>query len=81
MRTTPTIPAEDISRQLSICDEIHAILDRRPGQKKAFVDTYGCQQNVADSQRIMGMLRDMGCGFTDDPHKADIIVINTCAIT
>ncbi|MDE7218884.1 MAG: tRNA (N6-isopentenyl adenosine(37)-C2)-methylthiotransferase MiaB [Oscillospiraceae bacterium] len=44
------------------------------------VDTYGCQQNVADSQRLMGMLREMGCGFTRDPYAADIIVINTCAI-
>jgi len=44
------------------------------------VDTYGCQQNVADSQRIMGMLRDMGCAFTQDPAQADVIVVNTCAI-
>ena len=52
-------------------------LDRRP---LALVDTFGCQQNVADSQRIMGMLEEMGCGFTEDPMAADIIVINTCAI-
>ncbi len=52
-------------------------LGRRP---LAMVDTFGCQQNVADSQRIMGMLRDMGYGFTEDPGAADVIVINTCAI-
>ena len=44
------------------------------------MQTYGCQQNVADSQRIMGMLRDMGCTFTQDPYEADVIVLNTCAI-
>ena len=44
------------------------------------METYGCQQNVADSQRLMGMLRDMGCPFTGDPMEAGLIVINTCAI-
>ena len=34
------------------------------GPPLACVQTYGCQQNVADSQRLMGMLRDMGCAFT-----------------
>ncbi|MBQ3404087.1 MAG: tRNA (N6-isopentenyl adenosine(37)-C2)-methylthiotransferase MiaB, partial [Oscillospiraceae bacterium] len=46
----------------------------------AFVDTYGCQQNEADSEKLRGMLRDMGCGFTRDETEADIIVINTCAV-
>ncbi len=47
---------------------------------RALVDTFGCQQNVADSQYIMGMLRAMGCSFTDDPAQADVVVLNTCAI-
>ena len=80
MRTTPTIPAEDIARQLSICDEIHAILDRRPGQKKAFVDTYGCQQNEADSERLRGYMARMGYEFTDTEEGADLVLLNTCAI-
>lgn len=46
----------------------------------AFVDTYGCQQNEADSERLRGMLRDMGYDFTSDESQADVIVINTCAI-
>jgi tRNA-2-methylthio-N6-dimethylallyladenosine synthase len=45
----------------------------------AFVDTYGCQQNEADSERIRGMLREMGYTVTDS-DRADVIVINTCAI-
>ncbi|MBQ2061209.1 MAG: radical SAM protein, partial [Oscillospiraceae bacterium] len=44
------------------------------------VDTFGCQQNVADSQLIMGMLEAMGCTFTDRAEEADIVVLNTCAI-
>ena len=51
------------------------------GEKpRVFVMTFGCQQNVADSQHIMGMLQAMGCEFTEDAGQADIIVLNTCAI-
>ncbi len=46
----------------------------------AMVDTYGCQQNEADSQSIRGYLAEMGYGFTEDEWKADVIVINTCAV-
>jgi len=79
-RTQVVIPAEDIQRQREFTSQIAALHRRQGRAPLAMVDTYGCQQNVADSQRIMGMLREMGCGFTDDPMAADIIVINTCAI-
>ena len=46
----------------------------------ALVETYGCQQNVNDSQRIEGMLLQMGYTLTDDREKADVIIFNTCAI-
>ncbi len=46
----------------------------------ALVETYGCQQNVNDSQRIEGMLIEMGYTLTDDREKADVIIFNTCAI-
>jgi len=48
--------------------------------KYAMVETYGCQQNVNDSQRIEGMLLKMGYTLTDDREKADVIIFNTCAI-
>jgi tRNA-2-methylthio-N6-dimethylallyladenosine synthase len=44
------------------------------------VDTYGCQQNEADSERIRGYLAQMGYGFTGSEDEADVIVINTCAV-
>jgi tRNA-2-methylthio-N6-dimethylallyladenosine synthase len=44
------------------------------------VDTFGCQQNVADGQRIRGMLEVMGFGFTDQPEDADLVLLNTCAV-
>jgi len=46
----------------------------------AFVHTYGCQQNVADSEKIKGMLEKMGFAFTDTPENADFILFNTCAV-
>ncbi|MDR3207810.1 MAG: tRNA (N6-isopentenyl adenosine(37)-C2)-methylthiotransferase MiaB [Oscillospiraceae bacterium] len=46
----------------------------------AFVDTYGCQQNEADSETLRGMLAEMGYAFTDDEYAADLILINTCAV-
>lgn len=47
---------------------------------KAFVHTYGCQANVSDSERLKGMLSEMGFGFTDVLEEADLIIYNTCAI-
>lgn len=49
-------------------------------QPKAFVHTYGCQQNVADSEKIKGMLEKMGCALTEKEEEADIIIFNTCAV-
>lgn len=46
----------------------------------ACVRTFGCQQNVADSERIKGMLSQMGFGFTEEPDEADFILFNTCAV-
>ena len=60
---------------------IKSIKSSLEGQAKyAMVETYGCQQNVNDSQRIEGMLLEMGFSLTDDRERADVIIFNTCAI-
>lgn len=46
----------------------------------AFVETYGCAQNENDSERLRGMLADMGYGFCEDVKNADLIIYNTCAV-
>lgn len=46
----------------------------------AAVRTYGCQQNVADSQQLKGLLQEMGFAFTDDETQADLVIFNTCAV-
>lgn len=48
--------------------------------KKAYVFTFGCQQNEADSEKILGMADAMGYEKTDTPDDADLIILNTCAI-
>lgn len=46
----------------------------------ALTETYGCQQNENDTERIRGMLSECGFDFTEDPQIADIIIYNTCAV-
>lgn len=54
---------------------------RKRGEKPlAYIRTYGCQQNVADSEKIKGMLANAGFGFVDAPDDADFILFNTCAV-
>ena len=48
--------------------------------KKAHVITYGCQQNENDSERIRGILLDMGYTIIDTNDDADLIIFNTCAV-
>lgn len=49
-------------------------------RRLAYVETYGCQMNVADTDLALGMLHRAGYGRTDDPGRADLILLNTCAI-
>ncbi|MBR6708546.1 MAG: tRNA (N6-isopentenyl adenosine(37)-C2)-methylthiotransferase MiaB [Clostridia bacterium] len=46
----------------------------------AFVLTFGCQQNEADSEKLMGLAESMGYRITDRPEEAELILVNTCAI-
>src|SRR5215208_4890133 len=48
--------------------------------KKVFIETYGCQMNVYDSQRMSDVLVPLGYVGTDDPHDADLVILNTCHI-
>ncbi len=45
-----------------------------------YVQTFGCQQNEADSEKLLGMAVDMGYSPTADPAAADLILVNTCAV-
>ncbi len=74
------IPEADLARQREFEEKIRAMFARREAHPVACVDTFGCQQNVADGQMLMGMLRESGFTFTEDPKEADLVILNTCAV-
>ena len=51
-----------------------------PGQKLAYIETYGCQMNFSDTEIVASVLTDMGYGFTTEENAADLVFINTCSI-
>ncbi len=78
MSNSKIIPREQIECQTDYMKQIKNII----GDSRQYIciQTYGCQQNEADSERLGGMAEQMGYLFTDIPSKADLIMINTCAI-
>ena len=78
MRTV--ISDSQLAYERKIMQEVAEINAALPAAPKAMVDTYGCQQNEADSEKIRGMLREMGYEFTSDENEADVVVMNTCAV-
>lgn len=48
--------------------------------KRVFIETYGCQMNVADSELMGGILQQEGFGAAATMEEADVIVVNTCAV-
>ena len=78
-----TVKSDKLSeKQIEYMKLISEIMEiRKRGEKPlAFVRTYGCQQNVADSEKIKGMLSKSGFDFTEEPENADFILFNTCAV-
>ncbi len=82
MANTRMITPEELAAQRPFTARIHdyyayLLTGRSP---LAYVRTYGCQQNVSDSEKLKGMLAEMGFGFTETPDEADLILFNTCAV-
>ncbi len=48
--------------------------------RKYLIETFGCQMNVHDSERMAGLLEQAGYESTDDAGDADVVVINTCSV-
>ena len=77
---TTVISAEALQQQFSFCSQINEYWRSRGLTPAAYVETYGCQQNEADSERIRGLLVESGYAITDSAEGADVVVMNTCAI-
>jgi len=74
------IPDSEIARQRELMARVRVLAAERYRTPRAMVDTYGCQQNEADSERLRGMLREMGFQLTDDEKEAHVILVNSCAV-
>ena len=48
--------------------------------RKYLIETFGCQMNIHDSERMAGLLEQAGYESTTDDRDADVIVINTCSV-
>ncbi len=79
-RENVLIPQADLDRQREFEEKIRGLFAAREAHPAACVDTFGCQQNVADGQKLMGMLEASGFTLTQDPKEADLVLLNTCAI-
>lgn len=53
---------------------------RMSEKQKFYIDTFGCQMNLHDSEKITGVMNDYGYILTNDPKDADLIIYNTCSI-
>ncbi|MGQ0562877.1 MAG: tRNA (N6-isopentenyl adenosine(37)-C2)-methylthiotransferase MiaB [Gemmatimonadota bacterium] len=49
-------------------------------KKTAYIETYGCQMNISDSELMQGILAGRGYAVAASPEEADVILVNTCAI-
>ncbi len=80
-KRTAVIDKSELEKQHRFSQRVSSFISARYSKKpKACVITYGCQQNVADSEKIKGMLDLMGYDFTDNRLDAQLIVFNTCAV-
>ena len=74
------VSTEELAQQKEFSAKVRSFNAQRTRAPLALVDTFGCQQNVADGEMLMGLLRDMGYELTDNEAVADVILLNTCAI-
>ena len=72
------VSASELSRQEGFKRSVREKIKDK--SLRAFVFTLGCQQNEADSERIMGILCDLGYTPTENEEEADFLLVNTCAI-
>ena len=71
------ISAEELAEQRNYAAMVSALTDRPTSYH---VVTYGCQMNAHDSEKLSGMLRDMGMTEASDRTEADFVIFNTCCV-
>ena len=78
------VPPHEMEKAFGFIRKMRAHNEKRAlemgADLKAHVLTFGCQQNEADSEKLAGMARSMGYEITSEPERADLILVNTCAV-
>jgi len=77
---TTVISQAALDLQLQFCQQICRLWQDAGRVPRAYVETYGCQQNEADSEKIRGFLTQSGYAIVQEAEGADVVVMNTCAI-
>ncbi len=84
MREYRILPDGELQRQNDFRDKVKRISESKRESLgrplMAYVQTFGCQQNEADSEKIAGMCIAMGYEICREPALADLIMVNTCAV-
>ena len=79
-KQTTVINPDQLNIQFGFCDKIATFWHGQSITPTAYVETYGCQQNEADSEKIRGYLAMGGYRIVQEAEGADVVVMNTCAI-
>lgn len=79
------LPSPDAGSQCSHCLGFRERLQQTPREvvmntRKVYIETYGCQMNLADTELLIGLLKPHGYEPTQKADQADVILLNTCAI-
>ena len=77
---TTVISNAQLQEQFAFCNKINAYWLTENRTPTAYVETYGCQQNEADSEKLRGYLTQSGYQIVQEAEGADVVVMNTCAI-
>jgi len=72
------VPQTEIEKQIEFMSLVKQI--NMSGIKKCYVQTFGCQMNENDSERLTGMLFEMGYIETENTRDSDVIIYNTCCV-
>lgn len=73
-------PITDLDILSEDLDAPRTVAAEADGRRRVYIETYGCQMNVADSEVVASVLREHGYGLTLDAAVADVVLLNTCAI-
>ena len=77
---TTVISDSELRQQFAYCDKIASFWQSEGRTPTAYVETYGCQQNEADSEKLRGYLTQSGYAIVQEAEGADVVIMNTCAI-